>query len=49
MDFLTNRASAPAKTMAVIRLRKEGLGILKIARQLGVGTSYVQRIVAELK
>ena len=34
---------------AVIRLRGEGVGIGKIARQLGVGTSYVQRLVAEFK
>jgi DNA invertase Pin-like site-specific DNA recombinase len=33
---------------AVIRLRQEGVGIGKIARQLGVGVSYVQRITAEL-
>jgi hypothetical protein len=32
----------------VVRLRKQGVGILKIARQVGAGTSYVQRIVAEL-
>ena len=31
---------------AVIRLRKQGVGIGKIARQLGVGVSYVQRITA---
>jgi hypothetical protein len=30
-------------------LRKQGVGILKIARALGTGTSYVQRIVAELE
>jgi len=34
---------------AVVRLRKQGVGILKIARQVGTGTSYVQRIVSELK
>jgi DNA invertase Pin-like site-specific DNA recombinase len=32
---------------AVIRLRSEGVGKNKIARQLGVGVSYVQRIIAE--
>jgi DNA invertase Pin-like site-specific DNA recombinase len=31
----------------VIRLRGEGVGIGKIARELGVGVSYVQRIIAE--
>jgi DNA invertase Pin-like site-specific DNA recombinase len=30
------------------RLRAQGAGILKIARQLGVGTSVVQRVVAAL-
>jgi DNA invertase Pin-like site-specific DNA recombinase len=34
---------------AVIRLRQEGVGIGKIARQLGVGVSYVQRVAAELR
>jgi DNA invertase Pin-like site-specific DNA recombinase len=34
---------------AVVRLRKQGVGILKIARTVGAGTSYVQRIVAELE
>ncbi len=34
---------------AVARLRKQGVGILKIAREVGTGTSYVQRVVAELK
>jgi DNA invertase Pin-like site-specific DNA recombinase len=34
---------------SVARLRRQGVGILKIARQLGTGTSYVQRVVSELK
>ena len=34
---------------AVVRLRKQGIGILKIARTVGAGTSYVQRIVAEIE
>ena len=54
------RAKAEGKTLgrpknddakrraAVVRLRKQGAGILKIARTVGAGTSYVQRIVAEL-
>ncbi len=29
------------------KLRSEGLGILKIAKQLGIGTSVVQRVVSE--
>ena len=33
----------------VMRLRGEGVGIGKIARELGVGVSYVQRVVAESK
>lgn len=32
---------------AVTRLRQDGIGIGKIARELGVGVSYVQRISAE--
>jgi DNA invertase Pin-like site-specific DNA recombinase len=36
-----------AKRLAAIRrLRKQGLGINKIARQLGIGVSVVQRIVS---
>jgi uncharacterized protein YerC len=34
---------------AVVRLRKQGVSILKIAREVGAGTSYVQRIVDELE
>jgi DNA invertase Pin-like site-specific DNA recombinase len=35
------------KLLAKIRmLRKQNVGILKIAKQLGVGTSMVQRIVS---
>lgn len=55
------RAKAEGKTLGrprnddakqratVARLRKQGVGILKIAREVGAGTSYVQRIVAELE
>ena len=32
-----------------VRLRKQGLGILKIAREVGAGTGYVRRIVAEIE
>jgi DNA invertase Pin-like site-specific DNA recombinase len=32
---------------AVVRLRKQGHGILKIARAVGAGTSYVRRILTE--
>lgn len=35
-----------AKRLAAIRkLRTQGIGILKIARQLGIGVSVVQRVV----
>jgi DNA invertase Pin-like site-specific DNA recombinase len=33
---------------AVIQLRQQGVGMGKIARELGVGVIYVQRINAEL-
>ena len=32
---------------SVRRLRKKGVGIGKIARTLGIGASYVQRVIAE--
>jgi len=31
----------------ILRLRKEGMGILKIAKTLGVGTALVQRAVTD--
>jgi DNA invertase Pin-like site-specific DNA recombinase len=31
----------------ILRLRKDGMGILKIGRTLGIGTSVVQRVVIE--
>lgn len=36
----------PALIAEVHRLRAEGVGLNKIARQLGVGTSFVQRVVS---
>ena len=30
----------------ILRLRKEGVGLVKIGRTLGVGTSVVQRVLA---
>jgi DNA invertase Pin-like site-specific DNA recombinase len=40
------RRPVSAKIEARIReLRATGIGILKIARQLGIGTSVVQRVV----
>jgi hypothetical protein len=29
----------------ILSLRKDGMGIMKIARTLGIGTSMVQRVV----
>jgi hypothetical protein len=37
----------PKRLTSVRRLRKKGVGIGKIARTLGIGASYVQRVVAE--
>jgi DNA invertase Pin-like site-specific DNA recombinase len=41
------RNDDPKRLATVQRLRKKGLGIGKIARTLGMGASYVQRVVAE--
>jgi len=41
------RNDDPERLASVRRLRKKGVGIGKIARTLGIGTSYVQRVVAE--
>jgi DNA invertase Pin-like site-specific DNA recombinase len=41
------RNDDPARLASVRRLRKEGVGIGKIARTLGIGVSYVARVVAE--
>ncbi len=41
------RNDDPKRLDSVQRLRKKGVGIGKIARTLGVGVSYVQRVVAE--
>ena len=37
----------PKRLASVLNLRKSGLGIGKIARTLGIGVSYVQRVVEE--
>jgi DNA invertase Pin-like site-specific DNA recombinase len=42
-----HRNDDPKRLASVRRLRKKGVGIGKIARTLGIGASYVQRIVAE--
>jgi DNA invertase Pin-like site-specific DNA recombinase len=40
------RPKVPARTESLIRQkRKQGMGILKIAREVGVGTSVVQRVL----
>jgi hypothetical protein len=38
---------AVARLATVQSLRRKGIGIGKIARTLGIGASYVQRVVAE--
>ena len=40
------RRDDPKLLASIRKLRKQKLGILKIAKQLGVGTSTVQRIVS---
>jgi len=42
-----NDAVDPKRTFSGRRLRKKGVGIGKIARTLGIGASYVQRVVSE--
>ena len=43
------RNDDPKRLASVRRLRKKGVGIGKIARSLGIGASYVQRVVSEHK
>jgi len=43
------RNDDPKRLATVQRLRRKGVGIGKIARTLGIGASYVQRVVAEEK
>ena len=43
------RNDDPKRLASVRRLRKKGVGIGKIARTLGIGTSYVQRVISENK
>ena len=43
------RNDDPKRLASVRRLRKKGVGIGKIARTLGIGVSYVQRVVSENK
>jgi DNA invertase Pin-like site-specific DNA recombinase len=46
---LGRRPVQPAVEMRIRRLRAKGMGILKIGRTLGVGTSVVQRVVGEVR
>jgi DNA invertase Pin-like site-specific DNA recombinase len=32
----------------ILKLRKDGMGVLKIGREIGVGTSFVQRVLERL-
>ncbi|WP_417788927.1 recombinase family protein [Terasakiella pusilla] len=36
------------KEQAIIELRKQGMGMLKIAKEVGVGSSTVQRVIKEM-
>ena len=38
----------PAVEKRIRRLRAKGMGVLKIGRTLGIGTSVVQRVVSQL-
>jgi DNA invertase Pin-like site-specific DNA recombinase len=44
---LGRRRTAPAVEKRIRQLRAKGYGILKIGRELGIGTSVVQRIVRQ--
>ena len=42
------RPMASAQTEAqILKLRSKGMGMLRIGRELGVGTSTVQRVVSQ--
>jgi DNA invertase Pin-like site-specific DNA recombinase len=45
---LGRRPVAPSVEARIRGLRSKGMGILKIGRTLGVGTSVVQRVVASI-
>jgi DNA invertase Pin-like site-specific DNA recombinase len=46
---LGRRRIAPQIEQRIRELRSEGKGVLKIGRELGIGTSAVQRVITELK
>jgi hypothetical protein len=45
---LGRRRTAPDIEKRIRSLRAKGMGILKIGRTLGIGTSVVQRVVVEM-
>ena len=45
---LGRKRIAPRLEERILKLRKGGMGILKIGRQLHIGTSAVQRVLAQL-
>jgi DNA invertase Pin-like site-specific DNA recombinase len=45
---LGRRPTEPAVEKRIQKLRKKGMGILKIGRTLGIGTSVVQRVVSQM-
>ena len=45
---LGRRRTKPAVERRIRELRAEGMGILKIGRTIGVGTSVVQRVISAL-
>jgi len=44
---LGGRRVTPSVEKRILTLRRKGMGFLKIARELGIGTSVVQRVVME--
>ena len=46
---LGRRPVQPAVETRIRRLRAKGMGILKIGRTLGIGTSVVQRVIGEAR
>ena len=44
---LGRRRVKPEVEKRILNLRKGGMGILKIGREVGVGTSVVQRVLAD--
>lgn len=38
---------SPEREAKILKLRSKGMGILKIGKELGVGTSTVQRVISQ--